>query len=209
MKMNKKEKYNYFDEFKKMTDYIVKSAEVLKDIMENFNFEKLNTDIYEVHKLENEADKIVHQMRSYLIKDFIPPMDREDIALISHKLDNIEDGIDEILINVKILDIFEIKLEVLEIIDILVKCAEAVRVIFLEFKNFKNIELINQKIVYVNELEEHGDRTYEKLMTLLYKNEKDPINLIKWTNIYNCLEKTIDSCEEIGDCIQDVLMKNS
>ena len=207
--MIKKEKYNYFEEFKKVADYIVESANVLKDIMENFNIEKLNTDIHEVHKLENEADKIVHQMRSYLIKDFLPPIDREDIALISHKIDDIEDGVDEILINVKILDIYEIKPEVMELIDILVKCAEAVKVIFVEFKNFKNIELINQKIVYVNELEEQGDRTYEKLMTLLYKNEKDPINLIKWTNIYNCLEDTIDRCEEIGDCIQDVLMKNS
>ena len=207
--MNKKEKYNYFEEFKKVADYIVKSANVLKDIMENFNIEKLNTDIHEVHKLENEADRIVHQIRTYLIKDFLPPIDREDIALISHKIDDIEDGVDEVLINVKILDIYEIKLEVMELIDILVKCTEAVKVIFIEFKNFKNIELINQKIVYVNELEEQGDRVYEKLMTLLYKNEKDPINLIKWTSIYNCLEETIDRCEEIGDCIQDVLMKNS
>ena len=207
--MNKKEKYNYFEEFKKVADYIVESANVLKDIMGNFNIEKLNTDIHEVHKLENEADKIVHEIRTYLIKDFLPPIDREDIALISHKIDDIEDGVDEIVINVKILDIYEIKPEVMELIDILVKCTEAVKVIFVEFKNFKNIELINQKIVYVNELEEQGDRTYEKLMTLLYKNEKDSINLIKWTNIYNCLEETIDRCEEIGDCIQDVLMKNS
>ena len=119
--MIKKEKYNYFEEFKKVADYIVESANVLKEIMENFNIEKLNTDIHEVHKLENEADKIVHQMRSYLIKDFLPPIDREDIALISHKIDDIEDGVDEILINVKILDIYEIKPEVMELIDILVK----------------------------------------------------------------------------------------
>ena len=70
--MNKKENYNYFNEFITLTDYIVKSANTLKDIMENFNLEKLNTDIHEVHRLENEADKIVHKMRSYLIKDFLP-----------------------------------------------------------------------------------------------------------------------------------------
>lgn len=207
--MNKKENYNYFNEFITLTDYIVKSANTLKDIMENFNLEKLNTDIHEVHKLENEADKIVHKMRSYLIKDFLPPIDREDIALISNKLDNIEDGIDEILINVKILDITEIKQEVIELIDILVMCCVAVKDIFIDFNNFKNIELINQKVIQVNRLEELGDRTYEKLMTSLYKSEKDPIKLIKWTNIYKCLEDTIDSCEEIGDCIQDVVMKNS
>lgn len=207
--MRKKENYNYFNEFITIADYIVESANTLKKIMQNFNIEKLNTDIHEVHKLENEADNIVHTMRSYLIKDFLPPIDREDIALISHKLDDIEDGIDEVLINVKILDITEIKTEVLELIDILVKCSEAVKDIFVEFKNLKNFELISQKVIHVNKLEEQGDRVYEKLITSLYKNEKDPINLVKWTNIYNCLEKTIDSCEEIGDCVQDVVMKNS
>lgn len=207
--MKKKESYNYFNEFIILTDYIVKSANTLKSIMENFNLEKLDTNIHEVHKLENEADEIVHKMRRCLIKDFLPPIDREDIALISHKLDNIEDGIDEILINVKILDITEIKPEVIELIDILVICSEAVKDIFVEFKNFKNTELINQKVVNVNKLEEQGDRVYEKLMSLLYKEEKNAINLIKWTNIYTCLEETIDSCEEIGDCVEDVVMKNS
>ena len=207
--MNKKENYNYFNEFIALTDYIVKSANTLKNIIENFNLEKLNTDIYEVHRLENEADKIVHRMRNYLIKDFLPPIDREDIALLINKLDNIEDGIDEILINVKILNITEIKPEVIELINILVICCVAVKDMFIDFNNFKNIELINQKVIQVNKLEELGDRAYEKLMTLLYKSEKDPIKLIKWTNIYNCLEETIDSCEEIGDCIEDVVMKNS
>ncbi len=207
--MNKKEKYDYFDEFVIVTDYIVKSANTLKDIVENFNLEKLNTDIHEVHRLENESDKIVHQMRNYLIKDFLPPIDREDIALLINKLDNIEDGIDETLINVKILDIIEIKKEVIEIINILVMCCEAVKDMFIDFKNFKNVELINQKVIQVNKLEELGDRTYEKLMSLLYRNEKNPIDLIKWTNIYNCIENTIDSCEEIGDCLDDVVMKNS
>ena len=46
-------------------------------------------------------------------------------------------------------------------------------------------------------------------MSNLYKEEKDPIELMKWTNLYNCFENTIDSCEQISDCIQDVIMKNS
>ena len=207
--MNKKENYNYFNEFITLCDYIVESANTLKDIMENFNLEKLNTDIYEVHKLENEADNIVHKMRNYLIKDFLPPIDREDLSLIINKLDNIEDGIDEVLINIKILDINVIKKEVIELIDILVMCCMAVKEMFIDFKNIKNIDLIKEKVIQVNKLEDLGDRAYEKLMTLLYKNEKNSIDLIKWTNIYNCLENTIDSCEEIGDCIEDVIMKNS
>lgn len=207
--MKNKENYNYFSEFITLTDYIVDSANTLKSIMENFNMEKLNTDIHEVHKLENEADVIVHRMMSYLLKDFLPPIDREDISLIINKLDDIEDGIDEILINIKIFDIKIVKKEVIELIDILVMCCMAVREMLLDFKDIKNLEKINQKIIKVNKLEELGDRTYEKLMSDLYKNEKNPIDLIKWTNIYNCLENTIDSCEVISSCIEDVIIKNS
>ena len=207
--MGKKDNYNYFNEFIKLADYIVESAKTLKYIIENFNIEKLNTNIHDVHRIENECDKIVHTMRSYLIKDFLPPIDREDIALIINKLDNIEDGIDEILINVKILNIEEIKQEVTELVEILLMCSVAVKDIFTELDNLKNVELIKKKVIQVNQLEENGDRVYEKLITSLYKNEKNPINLVKWTSIYNCLERTIDSCEEIGDCIEDVIMKNS
>ena len=207
--MRNKENYNYFDEFILMTDYIVNSANTLKDIMGNFDLEKLNEDIYQVHNLENEADKIVHNMKNHLIKDFIPPIDREDISAIINRLDNIEDGIDEILINVKILDIEKINTEVFELIDILIMCCEAVKEMFIEFKKLKNFDLIKQKIIQVNKLEELGDRTYENLMSALYKSEKNPIELIKWTNIYNCLENTIDFCEEISDCIEDVILKNS
>ena len=207
--MKKKDNYNYFTELITMTEYIVKSADTLKNIIENFNLEKLNTDIHEVHKLENEADKVVHTMRSYLVKDFLPPIDREDIAVICHKLDDIEDGIDEVLINIKILNITEIKKEVIELVNILISSCKAVQEIFIAFNNLKNLELVSQKVIDVNHLEENGDRAYEKLMTSLYQTENNPINLIKWTNIYNCLERTIDSCEEIADSIQDVVMKNS
>ena len=93
--MSKKENYNYFDEFIRLTDYIVESAKILEEVFTNFDVETLNDKTVEVHKLENEADLIIHKMGNYLIKDFLPPIDREDIAKIGHKLDDIEDSIDE------------------------------------------------------------------------------------------------------------------
>ncbi len=207
--MSKKENYNYFDEFIKLTEYIVSSAETLKDVFMNFNKDELKEKTMEVHKLENEADQIIHNMTSYLIRDFLPPIDREDIAKIGHSLDNIEDGIDEILINLKIFNVTEIKSEVKEIIDVLILSTKAVREMFLEFKQFKKPDLVKEKVIEVNDLEEKGDRAYEKAMTELYKNEKDAITLVKWTNIYNCLESVMDCCEQVSDCVEDVILTNS
>ena len=207
--MKKKENFNYFNEFIKLTDCIVKSANSLKEIIEKYNYSELDEDIKEVHAVENEADMIVHLTHMNLVKDFLPPIEREDVYLIANKLDDIEDGIDEVLINFKILNIAEIKNEVLELINILGLCCNAVREAFLDLKNFKKTELINEKVIEVNKLEEQGDRAFEKLMTNLYRDEKDVMTLIRWTKIYNCLENTIDSCEEIADVIQNVAMKNS
>ena len=205
----KKEKYNYFNEFIDLTDYIVESADILKDMIDNYDLEKLDKSIEEIHKLEHSSDRIVHKMREYLIKDFLPPIDREDIATIANKLDDIEDGIDEIAINIRIFNVKKIREDSLDIVDIVVKSANAVKGVFEVLSNLKDIETIKSKVIVVNRLEEQGDRTYERIMSNLYKEEKDPIELIKWTNLYNCYENTIDSCEQISDCIQDVIMKNS
>ena len=205
----KKEKYNYFNEFIDLTDYIVKSADILKDMIDNYDLEKLDKCIEEIHNLEHSSDRIVHKMREYLIKDFLPPIDREDIATIANKLDDIEDGIDEIAINIRIFNVKKIREDSLDIVDIVVKSANAVKGVFEVLSNLKDIETIKSKVIVVNRLEEQGDRTYERIMSNLYKEEKDPIELINWTNLYNCFENTIDSCEQISDCIQDVIMKNS
>ncbi len=207
--MEKKEKYNYFEEFIKITEYIEESSNKLKELMNNYNIENLEKSIEEIHKLEHSSDRVVHKMREYLIKDFLPPIEREDIALIVNKLDDIEDGIDEITIDFKIININHIKKDTIEIIDILVKATSAVKDIFEKLSDLKHPELIKEKLIVVNKLEEQGDRIYEKIISNLYKEEKDPIELIKWVNIYNCFEETIDSCEKISDCIQDVIMKNS
>ena len=205
----KKEKYNYFEEFISMTECIEQSSKLLKELMNDFNQEKLEKCIEEIHKLEHSSDRVVHKMRENLIKDFLPPIEREDLANIVNKLDTIEDRIDEIAIDFKILNIKHIKEDILEFTDILVQASIAVKGIFEKLSDLKHPELIKQKVIVVNKLEEQGDRVYERIISNLYKEEKDPIELIKWINIYKCFEETIDSCEEISDCIQDVIMKNS
>ncbi len=207
--MKKKDEYNYFNEFVKNSKYIVESAEILKETIANYSETKLEENIAKVHKLENEADKTLHEMRSYLIKDFLPPIDREDIVLIGHRLDDIEDYLDEILINFNILNISSVREDALEFTELLIKCANSVKDALENFENFKKAEVVKEKTIAINVLEERADRMFEKAMKELYKEEKDPLEIIKWTTIYNCMENTTDACEKIADCLEDVVMKNS
>ena len=207
--MKKKEEYNYFDEFANNSKNIVSSAEVLKETLVNYSEEKLEENILKVHKLENEADQALHKMRNYLIKDFLPPIDREDIILIGHRLDDIEDYIDEILINFNILNIKTVREDAIEFTELLIECAKSVEDALENFKNFKKVELVKEKAIAINILEEKADKLFEKVMKKLYKEENSPVEIIKWTTIYNCMENATDACEKIADCLEDVVMKNS
>lgn len=205
----KKEEYNYFNEFVNNSKYIVESAEILKETLENYSQSKLEENISRVHKLENEADQALHKMRNYLIKDFLPPIDREDIVLIGHRLDDIEDCIDEILINFNILNISSVRTDAIEFTELLIECAKSVKDALENFENFKKGELVKEKAIAINVLEENADKMFEKAMKKLYKEETNPLEIIKWTTIYNCLENTTDACERIADSLEDVVMKNS
>ena len=206
--MKNKEDYNYFNEFINISNCIVDSSVILKETLENYTKE-LEENILKVHVLEHKADRIIHGMRNYLIKDFLPPIEREDIILIGHTLDDVEDYIDEILINFNILNITNIREDAIEFANLLSKCCRLIKELLECLKNFKKIDLVKNKTIEINQLEEEGDKLFEKCMKKLYIEESNPVDIIKWTTIYNCFENTIDACEKIGDCVEDVMMKNS
>ena len=205
--MKNKENYNYFKEFITLTDYIVDSANTLKDIMQNFNLEKLNTDIQEVHKLENEADKNLHKVLNYLIKDFVPPFDREDIIMIAHAIDDLEDNIDEVVINIDIFGVDKVRDDAKRFTALIEKSCLKLKDMFIKFKETKKFDEIHGLIVEINEIEDEGDTLYQEAIRNLFKNEKDAIKVIIWKNIYNCLENCLDASEKIANNLEEIVLK--
>ena len=191
-----------------MSENIVNSADILNNTLKNYNYQEIDNNVTEIHKLETDCDRMVHEFSNQLVKDFITPIDREDLNAIIHMLDDVEDNIDELLINFKILDITTIRKDIEKFTELIVHSANAVKEMFISFKNFKKIDIIKEKIIEINNIEDQGDETFEELMTNLYKIS-DPMEVIKWTKIYNGFENSIDSCERLGDRVSLTLLKNS
>lgn len=204
----KKEEFNYFNEFIENAQYAKEIVEKLKEFIQEFKTSDIEEKAKEIHEIENKADKNLHKLKNYLLKDFLPPIDREDILNIAHKVDDIIDGIDELVIDINIYNVVEIEENMKNMLDVLVQIVNKVHELLTEFKTMKNIELIQRKAIEVNHLEEQGDRMYENAIKDLYTQEKDAVNIIKWTNIYQALETCFDACENVADCIEEVLMKN-
>jgi len=202
-------KYNYFKEFLKASEFSLKIAKMVYQTLSNFNIDTLGEDLKKIHEIENMADSSKHEMHNYLVKDFLPPVDREDINLLAHKLDDVTDNIEEILIEIDILNIKEIKPEATQCAKFLMECCESMVKLMKEFENFKKSKTIKEMVVEINRLEEEGDKYYTKYMKELYKECSDPIEIIKWSKIYTCFEKCFDSCETVANNIESIVMKNS
>ena len=207
--MRKKEEFNYFDEFAKSAKLATEAVAELNNYIMNFNKENSEEEMKKIHDIENKADKNLHELKNYLLRDFLPPIDREDILEIANKIDDFIDDIDEIVIDLNIYNISEITNEIKELIGLLENATKILYDLIIEFKNFKKIQEIKQKVVEVNKIEEQADKIYEKAIKQLYNEEANAIQIMKLSNIYEIIENCFDSCENIADSIDDVLLKNS
>ena len=184
----KEKNFNYYDEFIKNANIAIEISTILKKHAENYDINN-STEIEEkVHKLENDADKNLHETIDYLVKDFLPPIEREDIVLLVNKIDDIIDYLDEIAINFNILNIVVLRDNFLEFMELFNKVSVLLKEMLENFKDKKKHEEVYKYLIEINNIEENGDRLYEKAIKNLFTNEKDPIEIIKWNTIYNTLE---------------------
>ena len=205
----KEPKFDYYDEFIKNADIALEMTNILKDYVENFDINNSQEIEEKVHKLENDADRNLHKILSFLVKDFLPPIDREDIVLLANKLDDTIDYIDEIVINLDILDINTLRDNFKEFVEIINKMSIMLKGMFEGFKNTKKYEEIHKLVVGINNIEEEGDKIYEKAIREIFQNESNSVEILKWNTIYNSLENCFDSYESVANTLDEIVLKNT
>lgn len=207
--MRKKNEYNYFEAFCELSKFSLKSATVLNDTLHKWNVNIKATKVKEMHQIEHAADKAKHDIMNHLVKEFLPPIEREDITTLTQEIDDVTDSIEDVLLYIDMFNIKKIRPEALKFSELIVKCCIAMDEAMDLFKSFKSFKALHEKIVEINHLEEQGDALYVNIVRKLYENEKDPIELMRWTEVFYRLERCCDICEDVANVIESIVMKNS
>lgn len=202
-------KVNYFESIEKLMGFACKASAYLNETLQNFDPEKLDERLEAMHEIEHSADMQKHDLLAKLVAEFITPIEREDILLILQKIDDITDSIEEVLRKAYMFNICSVRPDAIEFAGIIDQCCDATRLALSEFHDFKKSKHIHSCIVKVNELEEAGDRLHRDAIHSLYRVEKNPIAVISWTEMYDCLERCCDACEDVSEVIETAMMKNS
>ena len=207
--MAKKQDAYYFDNFVACAEESCHAAHLLRDVLGNFKQEELSAKLDAMHEIENRADGKKHEVMDRLAKEFIPPIEREDIIELCQHLDDLTDKIEDVLLRVYMNNVTEMEEDAVEMTDIIIRCCEAVKELLKEFADFKHSKKLKEQIIRINDLEEEADRLYMSSMRKLHTETTEPLHIIAWREIYSYLEHCADACEHAADVVESVVMKNS
>jgi uncharacterized protein Yka (UPF0111/DUF47 family) len=144
-----------------------------------------------------------------LHKTFITPIDRNDIHRIASKLDDIIDLIDGAARQLSLFEIRELPESAREATVVLVQATEAVERAVKGLRNMRNATTILGECVRINELENQADRIKAASVARLFREERDPIVVLKWHEIYQALENVTDACEDVANVIEGIVLEHA
>ena len=196
----------FFKLFKQMTENIIVGAKLLKDMLDNF--ENPAESQRKIKDIEHVGDSLTHEIIQMLNKTFVTPLDREDIYSLASKLDDILDLIDASSQRVIMYNVDSIPPEAKSLGFIILQSCYAVdKAVAMLGK--KTNEQIFAACVEINALENEADRVSREAISRLFDEEKDPIQLIKWKEIFETLERATDKCEDAANILESVVVKNA
>ena len=206
---NKKKGYDYFSTLVKMSQLALEEARLLKQIVENYDPDKLDENRQKMHAIEHDCDTLKHELSTELVKDFLPPIDREDLFLLAHVTDDLTDSVESVVVFFYMANLKAMRPDTVELCELVVKCCESVVEMLEEFKNFKKSTLLKGLVVKLNDLEEHGDRLYIQAVRKLSTEDISTRDVIEWRDVYRNFENCFDAAETVADNIESATMKNS
>lgn len=162
-----------------------------------------------IKEIEHETDVITHHCVEALHKVFITPIERDDIHRLITRMDDIMDFVEAASERIALYEIREMTPEVKDLADTLYRATVAVAEACKGLRNLKDTASILKKCVDINRLENEADAILRRAVARLFKEEKDPIQVIKWKEIYENLESATDRCEDVANIIEGVVLEHA
>jgi len=162
-----------------------------------------------IKEIEHETDVITHHCVEALHKTFITPLDRYDIHRLITRMDDIMDYVEAASERVTLYEIKEMSPDAKALADVLVRATEEIVEALRGLRDMRNAPQVLKKCIDINRLENEADALLRSAVARLFREEKDPITIIKWKEIYENLENATDRCEDVANIIEGVVLEHA
>jgi len=197
----------FFDFFDKICAGTVEGVEVVRKMLASA--EEVRENAQRLKTVEHQTDQVVHGLMAHLHKTFVTPFDRNEIHELAVRLDDILDMTEAAGSRI---DLFcpECALpEALQLADVLMESASLVREMVGLLRKLRDPGRILELTVEINRLEDKADYIRRSTVARLFREEKNPLELIKWKDILEFLEKATDRCEDVANITEGIVLEHT
>jgi uncharacterized protein len=197
----------FFDLFSAVAAFTVEAAGLQRELLQAQSTRR-GAIVDQIKRLEHQADQVTHEVVTRLDRVFITPLDREDIHLLASRLDDVIDLIDGTARRLLIFHAGEAPPGAMLIADVIGRAVGQLQVAVGALEKNKAGTVL-QACIQVKRLEEEGDSLYHEWLGRLFEGAPDALTVIKWKEIYDNLEKTLDNIEDAGNVLESISIKHA
>ena len=194
----------FFDLFDEQSKLITKAATLINELFTDPS--RLDEWVAAIKQVEHEGDNVMREIITRLNRSFVTPLDREDILHLASHLDTVIDLIDGTARRAAQFRISGTREEAIKLSALLMEMSEHIAKAVSSMKSPKSLETHSRR---VKELEEEGDGVYHTAMGRLFAGAPDPLEVIKWKELFDTLEHSLDRCDDVSNVLKAVSLKHS
>lgn len=194
----------FFDDFTALAIEIRRGAGMLEEMLapERPLWDKAD----EIKEVEHKCDFLTHEIIQRLNRTFVTPFDREDIHALARSLDDVMDAIDASAAFIRLYQIDRVHPDARELARIIRISADQV---VLAMRGLERLRDVAGPAIEINRLENEADRLHQSALRRLFEEERDPIIIMKWKEVFDFLEEATDRCEDVANVIEAVVVKHA
>ena len=192
----------FLDLFTAAGDNLAEACAKLEDLI--VSFDRLDERIAEIQALEKKGDELDRDINLRLEQAFVAPFDREDIHELTVRVDDVVDFIQAVGESMQIYDIKAPTDESRRLASILAAQGKELAAALTKLEKMKGV---NEHLERIHELEHDADAVSRAAIGKLFRDGSDPLEVIKWREIYMALEDAIDAGEDAAEAIERMIHK--
>jgi predicted phosphate transport protein (TIGR00153 family) len=195
----------FYDMFTAAASNALDAALMLTKLV-NADYEQRPELARQLKDLEHVADHTTHDIMRALNTSFITPFDREDIAVLASRTDDIVDHIEAAADLTVLYRIETLPSAVRQQAELL---EEAARMTVDGMGRLKTLQKLEDYWITINDIENRADAAYRTLLAELFDSELEVVTMIKIKEVVDELESAADAFEDLANVVQSIAAKES